>query len=272
MAYDTIGSIVILKFQEKKTKKEKLIVARKILEEHKNIKTILEKIEKVSGKLGVLKVKYLAGKKTTETIHKESGCIFKLDVAKCYFSPRLSNDRLEIAKRIKQGKVLCLFSGLAPYPIIIAKKTSASKIIAIELNKFCQHYAKENKILNKIGDKLELIQGDVRKVIPKLKENRKILEKLEILGPRKSGDFRGFDYIVMTRPQLKDTFLKAALKASKKGTIIFYHGFAKNIEEIKKEILKDVKKSRKKIKFLEYWKNGDISPYKHRFTVVFKIK
>lgn len=253
MTYDTIGSIVILKFKKDETKKEKLRVARKILANQKHIKTILEKIEKVSGKLRTFKTKFLAGKKTTETIHKESGCIFKLDIEKCYFSPRLSNDRLEIAHRINQDKVLCLFSGIAPYPIIIAKRTQANKILAIELNKFCQHYAKENKKLNKIGDKLILRQGDVNKLVPEIARKEK------------------FDYIVMTRPQLKETFLKPALKASKKGTIIFYHGFGKNIEDIKQEIEKDTKKSSKKIKFLESWKNGDISPYKYRFTVVFRV-
>jgi tRNA (guanine37-N1)-methyltransferase len=247
MVYDTIGNIAIIKFP-KISLKEKKELAKELLAKHQNIKTILEKTEKVSGKLRTYKTKLLAGKNTQETVHKESACLFKLDVEKCYFSPRLSNDRLEIAKRIKKGKVLCLFSGVSPYPIIIAKRTPASKIIAIELNPSCYKYAKENKILNKIGDKLEIIKGDAKTKIPKEK----------------------FDYIVMTRPQLKETFLKQAFKASKPGCIFFYHGFAKKIEDIKQEIENQAKLSKKKIKFLESWRNGDIAPYTYRFTLVFK--
>ena len=39
--------------------------------------------------------------KTKETIHKESGCSFKLNIEKCYFSVRSSNERLRIAKQVK---------------------------------------------------------------------------------------------------------------------------------------------------------------------------
>ena len=253
MAYDIIGNIAIVKFKEGTKNQDKKRLAKRILENQNNVKTVLEKLQKVSGKLRIFKTKILLGEKTKETIHRESGCFFKLDVEKCYFSPRLSNDRLEIAKRIKGGKVLCLFSGIAPYPIIIAKHTPASKILAIELNKVCTKYAKENKNLNKIGDKLEILQGDVNKLVPKIAKKEK------------------FDYIVMNRPQLKDTFLKSSLKAANKNTIVFYHGFGKDETEIKSQIEKEGNKNKRKIKFLKSWINGDISPYTYRFTIVFKL-
>jgi len=251
MAFDTIGDIIILKFRNE-TKKEKLEQAKRILEKQKNIKTILEKVEKVSGRLRTLKLKFLAGKNTRKAIHKESGCLFKLNLEKCYFSPRMCNDRLEIAKRIKKGKVLVMFSGVAPYPIIIAKKTLAEKITCIELGRECSKCAKENVKINKLENIVEIIQGDVKRITPKLKAK--------------------FDYIVMARPQLKDTFLKEAFKISKKGTIIFYHGFGKDIKEIKKEISEQAKKHKTRIKFLEFWKNGDIAPYTYRWTVVFRVE
>ena len=34
-----------------------------------------------------------------------------------------------------------------------------------------------------------------------------------------------FNYIVMPRPQLKDSFLQQAFMLSKKGTIVFYYDF-----------------------------------------------
>lgn len=249
--YDTIGNIAIIKFPEKTKEKAKKEFAKKILRESKNIKTILEKKEKVKGRLRILKTKFLAGKNTSITTHKESSCFFRLDVKKCYFSPRMGNDRLEIAKRIKKNSsVLVLFSGISPYPIIISKFSNPKKIIAIELGNACNKYAKENIELNKIKN-IELIQGDVKKILPKLKEK--------------------FDYIIMARPQLKENFLKEVFKITKPKTKIFYHGFGKNIKEIKYEIKNEAEKNKIKIKFLEFWKNGDIAPYKFRFTILFKI-
>ena len=72
----------------------------------------------------------------------------------------------------------------------------------------------------------------------------------------------------MPRPNLEDTFLPHALKLSKKGTTIFYHGFGTK-EEVLSEIKKDTNGKMGKIKIR---KAGDIGPYKFRWQAQFKIK
>ena len=249
--YDVIGNIAILKFPEKTENIKKKKIAFELLKKQKNIKTVLEKVDKVKGRLRTIKTRFLAGKNTRETIHKESGCLFKLDVEKCYFSPRLSGERAEIVKKIKsKDKVLVMFSGIAPFSIVIAKLSGARKIVSIELGEFCCKYARENILLNKTNN-VEIIQGDVKKVVSKLKEK--------------------FDKIVMPRPQLKETFLKQAFSVSKKGTIIFYYDFGKEEKEILEKIGKEAGKYKKRIKILGIKKAGDIAPYKYRFRVDFKI-
>ena len=243
MTFDILGSIAILKFPEGTKIKDKKQQAKKLLE-NKNIKTVLEKSEKVKGRLRTIKTKYLAGIKTKETIHKESGCLFKLDTDSCYFSPRLSGERLALAGKIKSGRVLVMFSGVGPFPIIIAKKNPKTKVTSIELGKKCCKYARENSILNRLNN-LQVIQGDVKRVVPKLKTK--------------------YDYIVMPRPQLKDTFLQEALKVSKPGTRIFYYDFSSNPEEI----LEKIKNPR--LKVLSIKKAGDIAPYKFRWRVDLRV-
>lgn len=253
-SYDTIGSIVILKFPKSIKQKDKKQVAEKILKERSNIKTVLEKIEKVKGRLRTIGTKFLAGEKTKETTHKESGCLFKLDIDSCYFSPRLSNERLEIAQEIKKSdSVLVMFSGVAPFSIIIAKIAKPKKIVSIELGKSCSQYAQENLKLNKISN-LEIIQGDVRRVIPKLVKKR-----------------TKFDKIIMPRPQLKETFLKQAFSVAKKGTVIYYYGFSHEPQDILEEIEESARKQKKKIKILRIKKAGEIAPYKFRWRIDFKI-
>lgn len=256
-SYDTIGDIIILKFPEKREIKEidKKKIAEKLLKQHKNIHTILEKSGKIKGRLRTLKTKFLAGIKKTETIHKESSCLFKLDVEKCYFSPRLSNERLEIANQIKKTKakkVLIMFSGVSPYSIILSKVAKPEKVVSIELGRECCKYARENVKLNKLSN-IEIIRGDVKKVVPKLKVK--------------------FDAILMPRPNLKETFLKEAFKVTKKGTIIFYNAFGSE-KELNKELEKIYKESRKfkkTIKVLKIKKAGDIAPYKFRWRIDFRV-
>jgi tRNA (guanine37-N1)-methyltransferase len=243
---DIIGKIAVLRFKDNKNK---LKIARRVMQEHKNVHTILERSEKVHGRLRTIKTKFLLGNKTKETIHRESGCYFKLNVDKCYFSPRLSNERLEVANMVS-GKVLVLFVGVAPYPIIIAKNPNVKKVVGVELGRECCKYAKENVKLNKLVDKVEIVQGDVNRVLGKLKDK--------------------FDYIVMPRPQLKDTFLPAVFKIAKKPNIIYYD-FGKDAEEIVGKIQRDAEQAGKKIKIENVKIAGEIAPYAYRWRVDLRV-
>ncbi|MDP1728880.1 MAG: hypothetical protein Q8L27_01610, partial [archaeon] len=78
--YDILGNIAIVKFFDETSLEEKNEFAKNFLEEHKNVKTVLEKTEKVHGRLRTIKTKYILGEKTLETEYKESGCRFKLNI------------------------------------------------------------------------------------------------------------------------------------------------------------------------------------------------
>jgi tRNA (guanine37-N1)-methyltransferase len=249
MAYDVVGDIAILNLSDKVKAKEKKKIAETLLKQ-KSIKTVLEKVEKVKGRLRTIKVRHLAGVRTSETLHTESGCRFKVDVEKTYFSPRLSGDRLEVAKEIKKkDRVLVMFSGVGPYPIVIAKKSKPREIVAIDLSRLANKYAEENVLLNKI-DNIELIQGDVRKVIPEMVRKK-----------------RKFDKIVMAPLNLKTSFFPYALKVAKRGSEIFYYGFGEDVGKIIERVYEESKKARKKIIVLKVKKAGEIAPYKYRWRI-----
>jgi len=256
-SYDIFGNIAIIK-SEGKTKKEKLLEAKELLKKP-GIKTVLEKSTNIKGIYRTIKTKYLAGEKNLIALLKENSCLFKFNVEKCYFSPRLSNERQKISEKINQNdKVLVMFAGVGAYPIVIYKYKKPKKIIAIEINKECCKYFKENLKLNKIQEKIiEIIEGDVRKKI-----NKGFIKK-----------FGKFDVIVMARPNLKESFLKYALKVSKKGTRIFYYGFCRNSElnKLLDQLKKEATDNKNKIKFVEIAKAGEIAPYKYRYRIEIKV-
>jgi tRNA (guanine37-N1)-methyltransferase len=268
-SYDVIGDILIIKFPDKTLKKQKLIIANKILKEKKNINVVLEKSEKVKGRLRTIKTNYLAGEKRKETLYKENDCLFKLDVDKCYFSSRLSNERKEVVELIKKHfknknkkiNVLVMFAGVAPFSIVIAKKLKKIfpnlMVHSLELNRTASKYAQENIILNKL-DNIKIIQGNVSKV-KDLSLNKKLDKK--------------YDVVVMPRPQLKDIFLKEAFFLAKKNTLVVYYDFCQeqDIFKIKEKVLQEAKKSRKKVKILNVKKAGEIAPYRNRIRIDFKI-
>jgi len=263
--YDILGDVAIIKFNDDVSKEQKIAKAKELMQQYKCIKTVLEKANKVSGRLRTIKTNFLLGENKKETIYVESGCKFKLNVESCYFSPRLSNERLEIAKlilksKVKNPSILVMFSGVAPFPIVIGKTlgNKLGKITSIELGKDCEKYALENIKINKLDGKIEHMQGDVKKIIPKLlKENKK----------------KKYDFIIMPRPNLKETFLSQALGVAKKNSSIIYYGFSPESKKqnMLEELEKEAKKLKRKIKILTCLEAGDIAPYEHRYRIEIRV-
>ena len=204
-SFDIIGDIIIFsEFPKELTKKEKLI-ANALLKLNKNIKVITKKTKQHYGKYRLKKVKIIAGEKRKTTLHKENNVKLKLNIETCYFSPRLSNERLRIAKSIKKNeKVLVMFSGIAVYPLVISKNSDAKEIYAIEINPNAHKYAVENIILNKINN-IKLFKGDVKKIIPNL--NKK------------------FDRIIMPLPKSAYKYLDLIKFVAKNNTVIHFYDF-----------------------------------------------
>lgn len=253
-AYTTVGNIAIVNFPYgfKGSKKK---FAEKIMKENKSIKTVVEKTGNFSGRLRKMKTKHLAGEKTKEVLYSENNCIFRFNIDETYFSPRLSNERKEIASKIKKGdNVLVMFAGVAPFPIVIAKNSKASRVVSNEINRKANKYAEWNIERNKLKDRVEIVSGDSKKLPLKLKRQK-------------------FDVIIMPRPQLKDSFLKTAFALSKKGTRIYYYDFCKieDCDVILEKVKKEARENKKKIRIIQSKKAGEIAPYKIRFRIDFKV-
>ncbi len=257
IGFDVVGNIAILKFDRDASASVKKKFAVDYLNKHKAVTTVLEKVGKFSGRLRTLKTKWLAGDKTREAIYRENGCEFRFNVDTSYFSPRLSEERKNIASFVKKGeRVLLMFGGVAPFAIVIGKMKKAKEIISVELGKEPSRYAVENIKRNKLVGVVSAVQGDVRRVIPSFKV------------------FGTFDRIVMARPNLEDDFLGVAFRVCKKGTIVHYYGFylESEIDKLKELIFREAEKSGKKIKILRVVKAGDIGKRKFRFRTDFIVR
>ncbi len=252
-SFDIIGKIIIVEIPMFLKMKEKRVV-KFLLSKHKNCESIYKKISERSGKYRTYKLKILYGKDNPITIHKESGVQIKLDVKKCYFSPRLSTERFRIAKLIKPDEsVLVMFSGVAPYPLILAKHSEAKEIVGVELNPLAHKFAEENILLNKFASRIHLFNGDVKKVVPKLKKK--------------------FDRIIMPLPKTAESFLSTAFKACRFPCIIHFYCFAEENEFniAKQMILNQCKNNNIKCKILRIVKAGQTSPRKYRICIDFKV-
>ncbi len=270
-SFNILGNIAIVNFPKDFKASDKKKFANRILKENKAIKTVLEKVGKFKGRLRKMQTKHIAGEKTKEVLYRENNCIFRFNIDTTYFSSRLSNERKEIASKIKKGdEVLVMFAGVGPLPIVIAKNSKAKSVISNEINREANKYAKLNIELNKLKNRIELLPGDIKKVAESIVNTQGRTPKNSF---QKFLQGAKFDVIVMPRPQLKDSFLEQAFMLSKKGTKIFYYDFcdADKIDLIVEKIQKQAKQFKKRIKILRTKKAGEIAPYKIRVRVDFEV-
>ncbi|NIW14337.1 MAG: hypothetical protein GWN31_10485, partial [Candidatus Thorarchaeota archaeon] len=80
------------------------VIGEAILELHKNVRTVLAKAGAVSGTYRLRDYRVIAGEPHTGTVHKEYGCQYRVDLAKAYFSPRLSYEHNRVASLVEEGE------------------------------------------------------------------------------------------------------------------------------------------------------------------------
>jgi tRNA (guanine37-N1)-methyltransferase len=196
-AYELIGDIAIIDQHEKNA-----LEMADVLLKHKNIRTIFQAISAVSGEYRTREVSFLKGEKKTETIYRENGCRYLLDVTQVYFTPRLSTERMRITGQVKNGdKVVDMFAGIGPFSILIAKRYPGTHVIAVDKNPVAIKYFRENARLNKIRN-IEIREGDA---------------KDEVKG------ISDADHVIMNLPHSGLEFLDSAFGIIKRGgTIHFY--------------------------------------------------
>ncbi len=205
-SFDLIGDIAVIKIPETLEHK-KNIIGKAILDNIKIVKTVFGQISPVQGEFRLRKLELLAGENKTITYYKEHGCIFKVDVAKTYFSPRLSTERQRISKQIDNNNdiILNMFSGVGTFSIIIAKKNRSSIVYNIDSNPDAIELAIINAKLNKVENRVFSIIGDARKTVVQ-----------EFVGK--------VNRVLMPLPELAKDFIDEAVESliEKKGIIHYF--------------------------------------------------
>ena len=247
-SFDTVGDIIIFNdFPEELSKKEKEI-AEKIIDNFKSINVVCKKVGKYSGIYRTPTLRIMGGKRRKETIHRENDCRLKLHPEKVYFSSRTATERKRICNLIKPGeRVLVMFSGIAPLPCVISRNTDAKEIIGVEINPSAHKYGLDNLKLNKIKN-VELINGDVRDILPNLKGK--------------------FDRILMPLPKIAEVYLDIAIdKVSKNGMIHLYSFISFEDIPLMETKIKQICKSKgRSCEVKDVIKCGQFSPNEYRMS------
>ena len=207
-AFDQIGDIVIIKIPDELMPKKKLI-ADAILANVKTAKAVLAQVSAVKGDFRVRDLEFIAGENRTVTEYKEHACRFKVDVARTYFSPRLSTERLRIAEMVGNDETIVnMFAGVGTFSVVIARMNKTCRVYSIDSNSAASELDKINTKLNKVQDRVFSICGDAAEVI-----------KAKLAGQA--------NRVLMPLPERAKEFVDSAVLALKEKGIVHYFAHVK---------------------------------------------
>jgi len=256
-AFDIIGDIVVIDIPPQ-LKAYQNVIGEAILQTQKNVRTVLAKASDVSGVFRVRDYDFIAGEHKTKTVHREFGCQYHVDIAKAYFSPRLSHEHERVASLVQEGEtVVDLFSGVGPFSVLIGKKNPRAKVYAVDLNPDAVELLKVNVRVNRVENRVFPILADAR----------------EIAAAKLKGTA---DRVIMNLPETAIDFVDAACNTIKlQSGVAHFYGFVRSpdtLEELEQRFTGLVEKHGRKVEAFLYVKSiRETAPFESQVVLDAKI-
>ena len=257
-AVDFVGDIAVVEIPPE-LEPHRSAIGAAIIKAHKRVKTVLSKSSPVNGVYRLRTYETIGGEARTQTVHKEHGCVYHVDLAKAYFSSRLSYEHVRVASLVKENEtVVDMFAGIGPFSILTARMHSNIRVYAVDMNPDAYVLLRRNVLANRVTGKVTPILGDIRQVVN---------ERLKGVADR----------VIMNLPEKAIEFVDVACKALKtEGGVIHYYQFVDTPEPLDTarnrftEALRQT--DRRLIRISETRIVRGIAPFKYQVVVDAEIK
>jgi tRNA (guanine37-N1)-methyltransferase len=256
-AFDVVGDIVIIDIP-RELKTYQTLIGEATLNIHRNLKTVLAKAGDISGVYRVREYTHIAGENKTRTIHLEFGCRYHVDLARAYFSPRLSHEHERVASQVQGGETVAdLFAGVGPFAVLIGKRQPEAKVYAADLNPYAVELLEVNVRVNRVESRVFPLCVDAREVA--------------------ATKFKGLaDRVIMNLPETAIDFVDAACNAVKPGGgVVHFYAFIRqpdSIENLKRRFAEAVAKNGRKVEAFLYARSiRETAPFESQVVLDAKI-
>jgi tRNA (guanine37-N1)-methyltransferase len=164
-----IGDIALIRSPLNMNPEELRPLGEEILNRIPHVKSVWASIPGIEGPYRLRRHVWLAGEQRSETLYREHGCVFKVDINRVYISPSLNYEHIRVARLVNPGEVVFnMFAGAGLFSIIIAKHSNPSRVYSVDINPDAYYYMVENIKLNHVEDKVHPVLGDAKDVASKL--------------------------------------------------------------------------------------------------------
>ncbi len=200
-SYDIVGDIIVVKIP-RSLEDRRAEIGRLLLEHNRSARLVLRVTGKTSPGVRTRALERIAGQGPTLTKHREHGAVYVVDVAKVFFSPRLSHERWRVAQQVQPGeRIANMFAGAGCFSILIARHRPAT-VYSMDSNRDAVECMRLGVTSNRLAGRVLPILGDSERV---------------------SGGIAGIDRVILPLPAKADRFLGIATRMlGRRGMIHHY--------------------------------------------------
>jgi tRNA wybutosine-synthesizing protein 2 len=208
-SWAVLGTVVLVDVGDAPRPEE---VGAALLELHGEADTVLAR-GPISGAHREPDVEVIAGEGDTETVHREHGTTYAMDLAQVMFSPGNKAERARMGETVSDGeRVVDMFAGIGYFTLPMAR--AGAEVTAIERNPDSFRYLLENVQRNGVADAVHPYRADCRDVLERT-------DPSEGAGAAGAGDIEA-DRVVMGYYEAHE-YLDSALAALAPGGVVHMH-------------------------------------------------
>lgn len=191
---EIIGDIAVIRVPFDTDPMDLKPLADAVLDRLPYVRSVWAGLPGVSGDYRLRRYVHLAGERRSETVYREHGFSFCIDILRVYVSPRLSYEHGRVAALAKPGEtVVNMFAGAGFFSIIMAGK---KEVVAhsIDINPYAYSCMVKSISMNKLRGRVYPYLGDAAEIVMR-----------DLYGVA--------DRVLMPLPELALEYLPAALTA-----------------------------------------------------------
>eukprot|EP01117_Protostelium_nocturnum_P010858 TRINITY_DN3916_c0_g2_i1.p1 TRINITY_DN3916_c0_g2~~TRINITY_DN3916_c0_g2_i1.p1 ORF type:complete len:457 (-),score=189.11 TRINITY_DN3916_c0_g2_i1:113-1429(-) len=169
--WEKIGKIIIIKKLDDEIESFKREIGESILEILPSMETVVMDLDGIHGELRQPKIEVIASKREntegsiTQTVHKEGGIEFELDVSQVMFASGNGTERMHFgALKAKGETIVDMFAGIGYFSVPLSVSSQCSTLFSIEKNPLSHHWLVKNLKRNKGSCEMIPLLGDNRVV------------------------------------------------------------------------------------------------------------
>ncbi|KAK1932733.1 tRNA (guanine(37)-N1)-methyltransferase [Babesia divergens] len=275
VSFETVGHIAHLNLPTERLW-AKDIIAKILLDKHKHIRTVVNKVKEVDNKFRTMELELLGGEDNLVTTQLENRYTFKIDFRNVYWNSRLIQERERISDTFHMGDVVVdMFAGVGPFAIYAAAR--GCLVFANDLNPVGAQYIDINASLNKCSHLISSYNMDAR-------EFARTISQLSFMdkGVMKYKDYElkpeSKVHFVMNLPkdaiEFLDVFnglLHAMAPESQRTCMVHCYCFSA-ANDVEADIDERIERTlQRRIDSRNITKVRDVSPKKHMYCIEFNM-